>query len=110
MIPKEVYEMQAQLCRALGQATRLEIVYILHDNPQHVNSLAQAMGLSQAALSRHLKVLRDNSIVIAQRQVQGNVYHLANPKIVDICDLIHQILTEQLIREAKMTGKVVKQS
>jgi ArsR family transcriptional regulator, virulence genes transcriptional regulator len=96
MIPKEVYEMQAQLCQALGNATRLEIVHILRDGPQHVNSMAQSIGLSQASLSRQLKVLRDHNIVITQRYGKEIVYHLANPKIVDICNLLRQILTEQL--------------
>jgi DNA-binding transcriptional ArsR family regulator len=109
MIPKEFYEMQAQLCQALGNATRLEIVHILRDGPQHVNSMAQSIGLDQASLSRHLKVLRDHNIVITHRHGKEIIYNLANPKVVDICNLLRQILTKQFTREAKTANTLVIQ-
>lgn len=110
MVPKEVFEMQAQLCQAMGNAARLEIVHILQDGPQSVNSLAQAMGISQAALSRHLAVLRHHGLVRAQRQGQENIYQLANPKIVLICGMMRQLIAEQLSRQAEITQTLVEQT
>ena len=82
MISKEIFEMQARLCQAMGNATRVEIIHILRDGPQHVNGLARVMGLSPTTLSRHLAVLRSIELVTVQHQGQENIYQLANPKIV----------------------------
>jgi ArsR family transcriptional regulator len=108
MISKEVFVMQSQLCQAMGHAARLEIFNILRDGPQHVRGLARAIGLSQATLSRHLAVLRNSGLVIVQRLGRENIYQLANPKIVVICDLMRQILTEQFTRQAETANTLAK--
>jgi ArsR family transcriptional regulator len=102
MISKVVFEMQAQLCQAMGHAARLEIVHILQDGSQHVSSLAQAMGLSQATLSGHLAVLRHHGMVEVQRQGQENVYHLANPKIGTVYNLMREVLAEQIAHQSEI--------
>jgi ArsR family transcriptional regulator len=106
MISKGVFEMQAQLCQAMGHAARLEIVHILQNGPQHVSGLVQAMGLSQATLSRHLAVLRHHGMVEVQRQGQENVYQLANPKIVTVCNLIREVLAEQITRQSEIAKTI----
>ena len=108
MISKEGFEMQAHLYQAMGHAARLEIIYILRDSSQHVNDLAKEIGLSQAALSRHLAVLRNIGLVTAQRLGRENIYQLANPKIVVICDLMRQILAEQFTRQAETANTLAK--
>jgi DNA-binding transcriptional ArsR family regulator len=110
MISKEVFEMQSQLCQAMGHAARMEIVHILRDGPQHVHGLARVMGLSQATLSRHLAILRNSGLVIVQRQGQENIYQLANPKIVVICDLIRQVLAEQITHQAEAANILAKRA
>jgi ArsR family transcriptional regulator len=108
MISKEVFEMQSRLCQAMSNAARLEIVHILRDGSKNVNSLAKAMGLSQASLSRHLAVLRNIGLVTAQRQGQENYYQLTNPKIGMICDLMRQVLAEQLTHQAEVADNFPK--
>jgi len=66
------------------------------------------MGLSQAALSRHLAVLRNSGLVTFQRLGQENIYQLANPKILVICDLMRQILAEQFTRQAETANTLAK--
>jgi DNA-binding transcriptional ArsR family regulator len=102
MISKEVFEMQAQLCQAMSNAARVEIVHVLQDGPQNVGSLAEVVGLGRANLSRHLAILRNIGLVTAQRQGQENYYQLANPKIVDICNLMRQVLSEQISHQVEV--------
>lgn len=110
MISKEVYEMQSQLCQAMGHAARLEIIHVLQDGPQHVLGLARVIGLSQGTLSRHLAVLRNIGLVTVQRQGQENIYQLANPKIVIICDLLRQVLAEQITHQAEVATTLANQA
>jgi DNA-binding transcriptional ArsR family regulator len=103
MTALEVFEMQARLCQALSNATRLRIVHSLRDGPQRVTDLAQATELSQATVSRHLTALRNCGVVTAQRRGQEIIYHISNPKIMTVCDLMREVLAEQITHQSDMT-------
>jgi DNA-binding transcriptional ArsR family regulator len=108
MIPKEVFELQSRLCHAMSNPDRLEIIHILREGPQHVGSLVNLMGVSQTAMSRHLAVLRNIGLVSVHRQGQENIYQLTNQRVGDICDMMRQLLAEQLIHQAEVATKLEK--
>jgi len=64
---KSVSEIErlADTFRALSDPTRLSIVKILHDmgGPLCVNAIAFRLGVTQSAVSQHLRVLRQEGIV-----------------------------------------------
>jgi ArsR family transcriptional regulator len=97
-----IFEMQAALCQAMSHAIRLEIVHLLREGPKHVNQLAQAAGRPPATISRHLATLRSAGVITSQRQGQEIFYQIANPKIVSVCDLMRQVLTEQALHRSEM--------
>lgn len=102
MTAKDIFEMQARLCQAMGNPARLQIVHILRDGPRQVSELANSMDISQPTISRHLAVLRRNGVVTAYRQRQEVFYQLSNPKIVAVCDLMRQVLADQLTHQAEI--------
>jgi ArsR family transcriptional regulator, arsenate/arsenite/antimonite-responsive transcriptional repressor len=69
----------AQVCRALGDETRVQIVRLLAEQPEPlcVCHLEAAFGLSQSGTSSHLKVLRDAGLVTTQRRGTW-IYYLLN--------------------------------
>jgi ArsR family transcriptional regulator len=101
--------MQARLCQAMSHATRLRIVHILRDDPKRVTDLAQASGLSQASVSRHLTILRNCGVVTAQRRGQEIIYHITSPKIVAVCDLMREVLVEQMTHQSDMAKALLEQ-
>jgi ArsR family transcriptional regulator len=86
----------------MSNAIRIEIVHVLRDGPQRVNEIARITGHPQGTISRHLSVLRNGGVVIAHRHAQDVVYQIANPKIVNICDLMRDILVEEASRRSKL--------
>lgn len=56
------------LFKALADGTRLKIVRLLLEHRRCVRALARELELSEAAVSQHLKVLREAGIVIGQRR------------------------------------------
>lgn len=56
------------LFKALADGTRLKIVRLLLEHRRCVRALARELDLSEAAVSQHLKVLREAGIVIGQRR------------------------------------------
>ena len=102
MSHRSIFEVQADLCRCMASATRIEIVHVLRDGPQRVGDIARLIGQPQTTVSRHLGVLRNGGVVIAQRRAQNVVYQIANPKIVHICDLMREVLVEQVAHRSQL--------
>lgn len=69
----------ARLLRALANERRLMILCQLGDGERSVGELLPIAGLSQSALSQHLKVLRDEGVVTTRRQAQTVWYRIADP-------------------------------
>jgi ArsR family transcriptional regulator len=97
-----IYEIQADLCRCMSSPIRIEIVHVLRDGPLMVNEIARATRFPQATVSRHLGVLRNGGVVAVQRHAQEMIYQIANPKIVEICDLMREVLMEEASRRSKL--------
>ena len=102
MSQRSIFEIQADLCRCMSSAIRIEIVHVLRDGPQRVSEIARITGHPQASISRHLSMLRNGGVVIAHRHAQDVVYQIANPKIVSICDLMREVLVEETSRRSKL--------
>ena len=61
---------------ALSDPTRRRIVELLHGSPSTVRGLTDRLPVSQPAVSQHLKVLRQASLVRATPVGASNVYAL----------------------------------
>jgi len=57
----------SQTLKILSVETRLRILVLLRDRDLCVGALACRLGLTQGAVSQHLKVLRDAGLVSAER-------------------------------------------
>jgi DNA-binding transcriptional ArsR family regulator len=64
------------VCEALGDATRREILEQLRRSPRSVGALAAALPVSRPAVSQHLRVLHDAGLVRYAPHGTRNVYHL----------------------------------
>ena len=105
-MPQSIFDLQAELCRTMANATRLRIVHRLRAGPAAVGTIAQATELAQAKVSQHLAVLRAHGIVVLQRQGAETVYRIAIPKLLHICDLMREVLTEQAAERSKLMNAI----
>jgi len=72
----------AQVLRALANERRLMILCKLVEwGEATVGSLAEAVGLSQSALSQHLARMREEGIVAFRRDAQTLWYRVADARI-----------------------------
>lgn len=72
----------AALLRQLANRNRLLLLCLLAgpDAPA-VGALAQALGISQPALSQHLARLRADGLVVARREAQVMRYRIADARV-----------------------------
>lgn len=57
-----------KVCKALADGTRLEILKLLMHKPFCVNAIAKRFGISQSAVSQHLRVLREAGLVEGNKE------------------------------------------
>jgi len=105
IVEKEIYELHADVCRVLAHAKRLEILNTLRDKEMSVGELKDLTGLAKANLSQHLAVLRHRKIVITRREGVNIYYRIANPKVIKACDLMREVLYDQLAQDGKLAKR-----
>ena len=109
MSPKydiELYKLQAELCKTFSDPKRLIIISELRHGEKSVGELTELLQCPQAVASRHLAILRKNSVVQARREGVSIFYSLTNPRIVEACDISRQVLLEQVARNKKLAEKL----
>lgn len=96
----ELHLLHTQMCQAVGDPRRIQILYALHDGPLHVTGLAELLDVPQPTISRHLALLRDRALVTAERDGQAVIYRLADERIITVLDIMRQMLRDSLARRA----------
>ncbi|RME47753.1 MAG: ArsR family transcriptional regulator [Chloroflexi bacterium] len=92
----EINRLHAAVCSALSDPKRISILYALYDGPKNVTELTELLGLNQATTSRHLKILRDRSLVEAERRGVHIYYSLADERVIQALDLLREVLASTL--------------
>jgi DNA-binding transcriptional ArsR family regulator len=98
---EELELLHSHICQALGDPKRLVILYALNEEPRHVTALAEYLEMPQPTVSRHLRVLKQRSLVVAERDGTAVIYRLADPTIIEILDMMRQLLRNALTRQAE---------
>ena len=96
MSDRNLYQLHASICHTLAHPKRLEIIDRLRVGELSVTELVDALEISQANLSQHLSVMRQRGIVTTRREGLKVFYRLSNSKITQACDLMRQVLLENL--------------
>jgi len=102
MTDRQIYKLHASICHTLANPKRLEIIDKLRARELSVTELAEALEISQANLSQHLAIMRQKGIVTTRREGLNVFYKLNNPKIIQACDLMRQVLLEHLESAAEL--------
>jgi ArsR family transcriptional regulator len=103
---KSLYEMQAEICKTLTNPKRIEILNVLKNEEKTVTELVTALGVSKANVSQHLAVMRHKGILTTRRVGVNIFYRVANPKVIDACALMKEVLFEQHMAKKKMLAGV----
>jgi len=103
---QEVTELHAGICTGLADPTRILMLYALVDAPRNVNDLAESLNLSQPTASRHLKILRQQGLVVGEREGLYIYYRLTDERIIEALDLLRTILNDRLTYRASLVENV----
>lgn len=76
----ELYDL-AELFKIFGDSTRIRILFVLFEAEVCVCDLAQALHMTQSAISHQLKILRQSKLVKSRREGKSIFYSLADDHV-----------------------------
>ena len=74
----------AELFRTLGDPSRIRIISALSNSASSVGRIAAAVGISESAVSHHLRGLRQMRLVRARKEGRQVFYSLDDEHIADL--------------------------
>ncbi len=81
MRSEETFENLSETFKALGDLTRIKIIYILAQEELCVHCIAQVLNMSESAISHQLRILRNMKLVKYRREGQMVYYCLDDAHI-----------------------------
>jgi len=102
VLAQEVSRMEADLCFAFADPTRILILYALDEKPLNVGEIVDELQISQPSISRHLKVLRDRGLVASTRQGTNVEYRLTDKRLIQALDLLRAVLRDRIAHRASV--------
>lgn len=82
---------EADLCFALADPKRVDIVRALEKRAYTVNELTLELGLPQPMTSHHLKILRERGLVYSTRHGVSVTYALSDLRVLQALELLNEI-------------------
>ena len=97
---QELESLHRNVCQAVGDPKRIQIIYALNEKPSFVTEIAELLNMPQPTVSRHLSILRQRGIVTCERDGTSMVYSLTDHRIVEVLDIMRSLLREMISKQA----------
>jgi DNA-binding transcriptional ArsR family regulator len=110
MATSQLQTFKAQFFRALGHPVRIKILEILVRGGRTVQELQAALKLGQPIVSQQLAVLRNQNVVIAQKEGLSVRYELRDPAVGDLLDVARRIFNNHLISTQGMLRELQRET
>ena len=76
----ELYDL-SELFKVFGDSTRIRILYVLFEAEVCVCDLANALNMTQSAISHQLRILKANKLVKSRREGKSVFYSLSDDHV-----------------------------
>ena len=110
MAGSELQSFKAQFFRALAHPIRIKILEILVKGGRTVQELQKDLGLDQPIVSQQLVVLKNQNIVIAQKDGLFVRYSVRDPLIGDLLDVARRIFNNRLQNASGLLRELRRES
>jgi ArsR family transcriptional regulator len=110
IISGEIQIFKAQFFRALAHPTRIRMLEILVRGGRTVQELQEALMLDQPIVSQQLAVLRNQSIVSAQKEGLAVRYTVRDPLVGELLHLARRIFNNYLANTQGLLRELQRES
>jgi ArsR family transcriptional regulator len=96
MRDKTIYNLHANICKALANPIRIEIIDILGDNEMTFGEIQEITSVLKSNLSQHLSLMVANGILSQRKEGLNMYFKLSTEKISIACRMMREVLIENL--------------
>ena len=79
----ELYDL-AELFKIFGDSTRIKMLFVMCESEVCVANLAEALDMTQSAISHQLKILKQSKLVKTRREGKSIIYSIADDHVRSI--------------------------
>jgi len=106
LISDALLERVAQRFRVMGDASRLAILRLLSARGElSVGDVVADLGMSQANVSKHLRLLLDAGIVARRAEGTSGYYSVVDASVERLCAIVCDRIEEQVELEHQSLGR-----
>ena len=84
---KESMDFIGERFKGVADPTRVHILYLLAEREQCVTDIAEAVDLSQSAISHQLRILKQMQLIKFRREGKNILYSLADDHVKTILEM-----------------------
>lgn len=96
MSDRRIYQLHADVCKALAHAIRIEIIDLIGEEELGYGEIIEKTGVAKSSLSQHLSVMVEKGILTQRKEGLRTYYRLSTPKVAEACQLMREVLIERL--------------
>ena len=98
MTGKRIFELHADVCKALAHPLRIEVIDVLQEMELCFSDILEKTGGLKSNLSQHLSLMTKKGILKMRREGQCNYYSLSSIKVAQACRLMREVLIDSLTK------------
>lgn len=106
MADNSIYLLHAEVCKALGNPLRIQIIDLLQDNELCFSDILAETGGLKSTLSQHLSVMVSKGILHQRKEGLNVYYKLSSPKVAKACALMREVLMDYLKKHKTILEKM----
>ncbi|MEE9461907.1 MAG: metalloregulator ArsR/SmtB family transcription factor [Bacteroidales bacterium] len=106
MTDKYIYQLLAEVCKALAHGIRIEIIDLLQDREMGFREIFEKTGIAKSSLSQHLSVMVEKGILIQRKEGINSYYRVSTDKVSKACQLMREVLIEKLEKSTEILKKI----
>jgi len=95
---RPIYELKAELFRALAHPARIRALEVLVGGERSVGELQPEVGIESSHLSQQLGVLRRAGLVTTRKEGASVIYAIRDPQLADLLAVAKDMLITSLSR------------
>lgn len=103
---KRVFELHAEICKALGHPLRIEIIDLLNKKELCFSDILEKTGGIKSTLSQHLSIMVDKGILKSRKDSRCVYFRLSSAKVSKACGLMREVLVENINLRKKLIQEV----
>ena len=102
MSDKMIYQMHADVCKALAHSFRIEVIDLLQDKEMGFGEIADKTGNARSSVSQHLSIMVEKGILIQRKEGLNSFFKVSTDKVSIACQLMREVLIERLEKSTEI--------